>query len=598
MRRAHWLKPLKSAQYPRDIVVFDTETKPRQIDDSTTEQELVFGWAARIEWSHEKSWTEPQWFRFEEAIDFWSWLESQVRSKRAVYTYCHNANFDWQVTRMTQLLPELGWTAVDCIIEDPPNYFRWTKGDRTLKLLDTFNYWRVSVAKLGERLGIDKLEMPVNWDDTKSGDTYCKRDVEILLLSLTKWIAWLKANELGGLGISLAQQAWKAYTHRFMDYPIYIDVNEPALELARDAYYGGRVECLRVGYPVKDVACCDINSMYPFVMREREYPTRLHGRYKRVSLPELFRWTARYAVCARVRINTPEPVYPERTPERLVFPIGEFVTVLSTPELVYALEHGHIVECYEAAIYDKHRIFTRYIDTMYELRLGFIAAGDETAKWYTKIKMNSLYGKFGQRGIHEEIIGSCDPSELYIETEIDLETGVRYRNRHIAGLILSRSQSGESQYSHPAIAAHVSAYARMMLWDLLQIASPDHTYYMDTDSLHVDAQGLARLKPFLHETRLGALKLEKMIGSAIYYGPKDYELDGVRTIKGIRKTATEIEPGHFEQEQWVSIRGACLSGHAGGPLIRRVERHLARQYTKGSVSARGRVKPWIRRWFK
>jgi hypothetical protein len=598
VRRAHWLRPTKSAQYPRDIVVFDTETVPKIIDSVTTEQQLAFGWAARIEWAHEKSWTEPNWFRFTESIDLWRWLDNQCRAKRAVYVYCHNANFDWQVTSMMRLLPELGWTADATILEDPPNYFRWTKDGRTLKLLDTFNYWRVSVAALGERLGLEKLPFPDDWSDPIVSDLYCRRDVEILLQALVKWIAWLKDHQLGGLGISLAQQAWKAYLYRFMDEPIYIDANEDALNLARDSYYGGRVECFRLNTQLHNVYCCDVNSMYPAIMHEHEFPTRLHGRYKRVSLDELSRWVNRYAVCARVLIQTDEPAYPERTKDGLMFPLGEFVTTLCTPELQYALAHNHIRETYEAAIYDKARLFTRFIDTMYELRLQFDALGDETAKYYTKIMMNSLYGKFGQRGIHEEIIGSCDPNELYVETEIDLVSGKRYRNRHIAGLILSRSIEGESRYSHPAIAAHVTAHARMMLYRLLWVADPVDTFYMDTDSLHVNRSGFDRLLPYIDSERLGALKLEKVINSAIYYGPKDYELDGMRVIKGIRKTATELSPGVFSQDQWVSIRGAMLTGHGGGPLIRRVERHLARQYSKGRVSSAGRVAPWYRHLFK
>ena len=594
-RVAHWLKPVQSAVYPRDLVCFDTETVERKLDDKTTEHVLEFGWAARTEFVHERKWLEPKWFRFTDSIAFWQWLEDTTRAKRCTWVYCHNANFDWQVTNMMRLLPSLGWKCDVAMIEDPPNYFRWRKGTKTLKLLDSTNYWRVALRKLGERLGIQKLELPANWDNTEVGDEYCKRDVTILLVALQQWIAWLKDNQLGGLGITLAQQAWKAYTYRFLDEAIFIDDDTDSHELSRLAYYGGRVECMTHGIVVRNVKCLDVNSMYPYVMRDREYPTRLHGLYHRVELDELDNWLSKYAVIADVEINTDVPCYPERTPDGLMFPIGSFRTYLSTPELLYARNNGHITRCHCAAVYDKAQIFRTFVTDLYKLRLGFINAGDDTASYYTKIMMNSLYGKTGQRGISEEILGECDPTELYSETEIDLETGIKYRNRHIAGLILSRTASGESRYSFPAIAAHVTAYARMLLWDYMNIAGFENLYYMDTDSLHVNFNGYDRLRSFLSETELGQLKLEKSPAMALYYGPKDYELDGVRTLKGVSQQAKQLGFGRFVQPQWVSIKGSMIADHSGGPLVRRIEKRHKREYKKGRVTDAGLVLPFIRR---
>lgn len=594
-RRAHWLKPSAGAVYPRDLVVFDTETVERQLNDTTVEHVLTFGWAARVEYTSRDTWTEPKWFRFTSALEFWEWLSYTTRSKRCTWAYCHNANFDWQVLSMPQLLPELGYECETAMIEDPPNYFKWRGNNKTLKLLDSTNYWRVALSKIGDRIGLAKLDFPPDWNDAELGDAYCKRDVEILLVALQRWIAWLKEHQLGGLGITLAQQAWKAYTHRFLDEPIFIDDDEDAAEFARDSYYGGRVECMTHGIVVRNPKCLDVNSMYPQVMLEQEYPTRLNGVYNHVDFDELERWSKKYAVTAHVRVSTDEAVYPERTADGLTFPIGEFDTHLSTPELRYGLEHGHIKECYRAAIYDKANIFSSFITTMYDLRRGFLDVGDEVAGWYTKIMMNSLYGKWGQRGISEEVIGYCDPNEMYTETEIDLVTNTRYRNRHIGGVILSRSAGGESRYSFPAIAAHVTAYARMLLWKYMLIAGLENIYYMDTDSLHVNLEGYLRLAKYLSETELGKLKLEKSPSIAVYYGAKDYELDGRRILKGVSAKAVQTSFGVFDQMQWASIKGSMIVDHSGGPLVRRVTKRHSRTYKKGTVSEAGLISPLIRR---
>lgn len=594
-RRAQWLRPTSSKVYPRDLVVFDTETKPVQISDDTVEHCLVFGWAARVEWIHERKWSDPQWFRFTDSLAFWQWLSESTRSKRCTWSYCHNANFDWQVLSMMQLLPSIGYECHTAMIEDPPNYFKWRGHGKTLKLLDSTNYWRVPLAKIGKRIGLDKLELPDDWNDAELGDEYCKRDVEILLIALQKWIEWLRENEFGGLGITLAQQSWKAYTSSYMDEPIFIDDDSDSHELSRQAYYGGRVECMTHGIVIRNPKCLDVNSMYPKVMRDCNYPTRLHGVYKRVELDELYKWLQKYAVIAHVKVDTDEAIYPERSSDGLLFPIGEFTTYLSTPELLHGYSKGHIKACYCAAIYDKANIFNKFITSFYDIRRGYLDTGDETAGWYIKILMNSLYGKFGQKGISEEIIGDCDPSEFFTESEIDLETGIRYRNRHLGGKIFSRCSQGESRYSFPAIASHVTAYARMLLWDYMLIAGIENIYYMDTDSLHVNLTGLTNLRPYLSETELGGLKLEKAPAVAVYYGPKDYELDGHRVLKGVSARAIEVDFGVFQQEQWMSIRGSMIVDHSGGPLVRRVTKRHAREYKKGTVSDSGLIRPFVRR---
>lgn len=570
---------------------FDTETVEHRIDDRTVEHRLVFGFAARSEYTSRGTWTAPNWHRFTHGLALWTWLEDCCRPKRALHVYCHNANFDWQTTDMFALLPSLGWSADPIIIDDPPNYVRWRKGNKTLKMLDSTNYWKTSLREIGKRVGLEKLELPESWDDAERADRYCMRDVEVLLTALQQWIAWLRANRLGGLGISLAQQAWRAYVHRFLGHRIYIDANEDALALSRAAYYGGRTEALTVGTFLHDVTCLDVNSMYPYVMRQHDYPSRLHGVYRRVSPDELARWTEKYCVTARVSLRTEQPFYPVRSQHGLLFPIGEFQTVLSTPEIVHALRTGELVECSEACIYDRASIFTRFIDELYALRQEFTAAGDEAGRYFVKILMNSLYGKFGQRAGNEVVVGECDPTIFRVETELDVETGKRYRWRYIGGKILCRDEAGESRYSHPAIAAHVTAYARCLLWSLMQRAGIENVHYMDTDSLHVTAAGLTRLSSEIDATRLGALKLEKRIDTAIYYGPKDYELDGMRVIKGVRADATVLDVGVFSQSQWVSLKGATVAEHRGAPMVRQVTKRFTRQYRKGRVGPSNRVSP-------
>lgn len=593
-RRPHYINRLKTARYPRELIAFDCETEPHYVDESTVEHRLEFGWACYSRWYREREWSEPQWFRFTTGQELWEWVHETARPKQQTYIYSHNVNFDWQATSMLQILPTLGYVCDQAILEDPPNAFRFRGHSKTLRLLDSFNYFYASLKQIGDRIGLPKFDMPDDWLDAETADRYCIRDTEIVLRAVQEWIAWLRDNGLGSLAISLAAQSMNAYKYRFMDHDIYIDDNDRARELERKSYFGGRVEAFHVATPIDSVTCLDINSMYPHVMREHSYPTKLRTVLSRVSVAELSRFLRVVCVTADVTLNTSEPAYPQRADNKLLFPIGTFRTVLTTPELLHALAHDRVMRVHAAALYDHAPIFTRYMDELYALRLEAMRREDDTAVYFLKKMINSLYGKWAQRGGLEEIVGYTDDLSLRVEDELDLDTMTRYRIRYIGGVITKRSLETESRESFPAISSHVTAYGRMMLWQLIQKAGREHVYYCDTDSLHVDAFGLWNLLDEIDAQRLGALKVEKCIARAIYYGPKDYFLDGAQSTKGVRAKATAIGRDVYEQDQFVSLRGSCLRGHSGGPLVRTVRKRLSRVYTKGIVDASGRVLPFRR----
>lgn len=144
-----------------------------------------------------------------------------------------------------------------------------------------------------------------------------------------------------------------------------------------------------------------------------------------------------------------------------------------------------------------------------------------------------------------------------------------------------------------AIAAHVTAYARMLLWSYIQTAGIENHYYNDTDSLYVNAAGLENLQRagVLHPTKLGYLALEKTPKSAVFWGPKHYQLDGDRVLKGISADAIQLAERVFEMLQWPTFKSAMNSGTIDGFANRRVVKTLSPEYAKGWVLKNGEVKP-------
>lgn len=592
MRRATYLPGNRRTTCPTRAVWVDTETVPVPEAPNLMRHELVFGWACFSRRHRGFQWTPPQWERFQTPGGFWDWMLPHCAKRTALYVFAHNAAYDLTVLQSWTELPARGFSLSHAVLDSPPFMATWKRDRQTIRIVCSLNLWKVKLAKLGDVVGLPKLEMPEEWADQARGDDYCIRDVEILHRMFMKWWAWLRENDMGSAANTLASQAFTTYRHRFLDYPLFIDANPKALGLARAGYSGGRVECLSIGKVPPSCKLLDVRSMYPWVMESEEYPTKLLGVYGWPSVSEVRKWLETRCVVARVVVETETPCYPCRVPGYLLFPVGRFETVLCGPELEQGLARGDVTRLVQAAVYERAPIFRSWVREMYPRRLAYAAEGDKFGVEVVKLLLNSLYGKFGQLGWKTEIRADVPYTGVGSWTEIDADTGLVHRVRALGGTVMVETQIGESRHSHPAIAAYVTAWARFRLWGLIQTAGIDSVHYCDTDSLLVDASGLERLAGLIGGDALGRLKIEPRTIEYIH-GPKDYVLDGgKRKAKGVKDSAVWVGENQVEQEQWLGPKGLILRDHLHAPLIRREVRTLARLYRKGVVLSTGRTRPW------
>ena len=593
MRKPHFLRGNKATRLPSRLVFFDTETLSVPLSDTESEARLDFGWACYVRRYQSDKWSDPVWLRFTRPGELWTFIASKVPDSTRLFAYAHNLSFDHVVCKGFSALPKRGWKLKKSIIESPPVSLKYVSGTRTIQLLDTLNYFRIPLKELGKSIGLDKYDMPPEDASQEDKDTYCKRDVEIILRAMLNYLDLVKSWDLGNYAITQASQSFNVYKHRFMHHPIFIDCNERALDISRKAYYGGRTECFKVGEIAESLYLYDINSQYPYVMREHEYPTMIVTVINRVEEAELRGLLEQYCLCAHVRVKTREAVYPFNTGERLIFPIGEFETYLSTPELAYALQHGHIQEVMSCAVYEKAPIFRDYVDYFYSKRQEYKDSGNDTMSYFCKIFMNSLYGKFGQTGQKYQWVAYANSDGIELWEEIDHETKARRKMRQYAGLIEEKAESIESRESHPAIAAHVTAYARMLLWQYKKQAGHKNCYYVDTDSLLVNAKGQGRLAPMIDSKRLGALKLELETANATLYSPKDYVIGERVKHKGVKPRAQDLGNATFRQDQFSTLAGLLRRGNLDVFVIKQVVKRLTREYRKGIVESNGAVTPFL-----
>jgi len=574
--KQHKLERTKKIVMPGRIVFVDTETIPTEIDETTIKQVFRLGVACYWRMPRGKRKEIVEWFEFTTKSAFWDWLLGHTTVEQKLYLVAHNAAFDLLVLDILHEIPPRGWLMWNLYekgmtylldvglptekfqdwIDDGQDVleFDGTRWRKTIKVVDNANLYPGTIEALGKSIGSPKLAMPDQTDDVQAWFTYCRQDVEVMHQAWRRRFEFLRVNGLGSFKPTVASQSFEAYRHRFLPCPIDIHRIDAVLRLERETYRGGRTECFFVGRPPADtVYKLDINSMYPYIMRRDTYPCELVGYREAPSRTFAWNLLRRYAVVAAVDMVTPDPIFPIQQNGKNVYPVGHLNTVLTTNEFKLAFERGWIREIYELAWYRQTDLFTEFVDYFYEKKVASRQAGDDTDYLFSKLILNSSYGKWGQKGRTNRIIGTCDPDEMYVEHGIEWPTQKSYTYTYLCGLVIESREDGEAFNSFPAIAAHVTANARLYLWSLFEQAGRENVYYCDTDSVFTNRVGRDRLADLLDPDRLGYLKIEGESDDVVLHAPKDYEWSGVRTLKGVPKDAAIDGTHGFVLTYWPSF---------------------------------------------
>lgn len=590
---AHVLKDSTGKSFPTHIIFFDTETREVAEPDGRTELRLNFGVACYYRASGSGREAKETWITFTDKATLFRFIIDRAYAGQRLTLVAHNISFDAKVVDLFSQLKESSFKLQKIITTGTRNIWKFSRDRATIICLDNMNFFNSSLADLGASIGIAKLKMPAADAPFSEWETYCRRDVEVMVKAWALWRSFLKDNDLGNFGLTLASQSLNAFRHRFMRHKIYVHNNTAAIQLEREAYHGGRTEAFQIGtLPRGNYHYLDVNSMYPSVMRDFKLPTRLRELTGRISLDLLGRYLKHSCVIAKVRVRTRENVYAVVQNSRLVFPVGTFTTTLTSRELSHALGKGHILAVESACIYESDFIFREYVDFFYTERLRYKKDGNPEYAQCCKLLLNCLYGKFGQKQDVWEKIGEYPDAENKVWEEIDAVTFERSSFRLLNGLLEKRVGFEEGFNAFVAVAAHVTADARMKLWDYMSEVGLDNVYYCDTDSIFTNDVGLERAAKFRRDGELGYLSLKRSDTSLAIYGAKDYQFGASTVIKGIRAGAESLGNATFRQTRFEGFLGAWRNGRLNKQVIAPVDKRLKRIYHKGNVSITGRVEPF------
>ncbi|RPK06208.1 DNA polymerase [Bacillus subtilis] len=323
-------------------------------------------------------------------------------------------------------------------------------------------------------------------------------------------------------------------------------------KFVREAYYGGRTEVFTPR--LENGSHYDMNSIYPFVMKEHKFPigrpTYLEG-HKAKLMFNRWRKFKTGAGFIEVDIHIPEDLFIPPLPRKdkadkkykafnkLIFPVGNIHGVYTYEELELALEAGgEIKEVYQGLHFSKTEyIFRDFISHFEKIKVSSTGA----LRTFAKLVQNSLYGKFGMIRVRETML----PMH-HLETV--QEKGYPYmikNNQLIKGgkFILARVPS-HAEYIQPHIAAYVTSLARILLYKgLIKQDEKGDVHYCDTDSIACE-------KDFddedIHDSEYGKWKLEARVQKGLFIQPKLYYEK--HTEKIIKEVCRERETASFAKQ--------------------------------------------------
>ena len=390
-----------------------------------------------------------------------------------------------------------------------------TKALKSLLFLDSLNFAKLSVEKMGKILGIPKLEKPRclgvemkddrDWDELRE---YNLRDSEItfkFMKFLIKTFEHLGATFKN----TLASTSMSLFKNKYLGDAIYFQPEIEILLEQFESYFGGRTEAFMRG-EFHDKNYYDFNSLYPDVMRNK-YPDPNSLRICHFNdLRKINNFHGISKVDVFVFDNIKYPVLPFRMDNgRVVFPTGNISGWYTHIELREAIKHGAVIKkVYRTHYYTRTcSPFKEFVEDMYTLRKKF-QLNKNAMEYVVKITMNSLYGKFGQKFMDKDNWIHVD--QFKIENVQDNDTFERKGNY----VRINKHMGRPSGFCIPIWATYVTAYGRLKLHGAIVKHKP---LYCDTDSLITN-------DTIQTGNELGQLKLEMRIKTGVIVRPKFYAI--------------------------------------------------------------------------
>lgn len=361
-----------------------------------------------------------------------------------------------------------------------------------------------ALKSITENFGVESKKK--EWDHSKTKgyskelSDYLFTDCKGLHESLEKFYSW-PLIEKAGPAFTIAGQAMRVL-RTYLEEELW-GLNDKASDFCRNAYLGGRVEIFRPFCKTGPLYEYDVNSLYPYVMRENWFPVG-NGFFTYEYQPKAL---GIYQAEAFAPETIDIPCLGIVRENKFIFPVGHFEGHWTTTEIEYAKTQGYKFKIKKGYVFpEKRQLFKSFIDDLYNIRLT--SPKNSVSEIIAKLLMNSSYGRFGMDLEKENISFSMNEGSKEYQL---LKIGSK-------NVQLYKEPVRLKTFSHVGVAAFVTSYARLHMHRLFGSLGKD-LFYTDTDSIFTT-------RVLEHGKSLGALKLESEFENAVFLLPKTYYAKG------------------------------------------------------------------------
>lgn len=583
---ARYLKPLTSAVRRRPFLVLDLESKDGVSDRAGFTRPFLAGvydgqqYVGHRGGSRGEDWQRAYW-ELGGCVDraMTQILDPQYEGWTV---YAHNAGrFDYLflLVWLMQIGRKLGFEFEVIPTQSAIQVLDVYRGGRRhrshWRFLDSYRLIPTGLDKIARTFGLSgklkhDLEMP---EDDPRWEEYNDVDCRQLYLVVSRFHDLVETTLGGEVGVTAPSTAMKTFRRAYLKdwIPRVTSVHD----FVRQAYYGGDVTRFRDR--AEGLRYFDFNSSYPSVMRE-PMPASGGTIWDGEPHAELLASRIGFVECD---VIIPEDCYcpplPVRYCDKLCFPAGRLRGVWDYHEL-RCLERvgGQVVRWGRSVWFEGRPIFRHMVEDLYPYRDKRSEKYDEALAQVVKILLNSLYGKFGMRQERRRITilgqGAVPPVGAKPANPTDPDCLVWYSE-----------ELTDQCYIIPQISAHITALARVKLWEKMMdvFEAGSFVAYCDTDSL---------LTPYDlgSSTELGELK-DEYPGETFrgrFIAPKVYVLESeqreehrVYRAKGLRRASLEdvlafASGATLDFEELEKVGTLARASFSRGPVMRSTSRTL------------------------
>lgn len=503
----------------------------------------------------------------------------------------------------------------------------------TLTFKDSYRLLPSSLKDLGRDFGVKHQKLDEDIKEATREDIlhsssireYNKLDCislhEIMESYRTMIVSKLNINPLNY--ISAASFAKGFFYNKYYGKYLIFNPSKPVYEFIARAYSGGRNEVFQRGIVDGPLYVYDFTSLYPkagTMMLPYGRPVHLKSVY--IEQGKMDAFLVKNPGFYEVNIESPKrdhlPLHGVISEGKFIFPIfskseeanppNEKTTVLFSEEIRKGLTLGYKYNIISGYKFSLGPVMKDCFEDLFRLRKEAIAKGNTALANVIKITINSAYGFNGFKKYDRTVLkvyGKNYEDHLVAKEMLGKASYKRYNDIFLAEERVNIHADNVSI----AVAAAITSYARMILYDLISdlLNVGAEVYYVDTDSVITNyrIENDPRLKQKYMPSNgkeMGELKLVDQASEAVFITCKTYGYvtdNGEKTkVKGVKDCTYDALKSLVKGSIEVYVPIICTSrrekiNRSLSVYDKLQKKTLSGKYYKGYISNDGKITPLI-----